>query len=264
MFEDLFPQTDYPDLSVKLQIKQPELLFIETKTPPGRTFGCDQDWYGHAWQRQAGCGPCTAATLLFYLAHRHPSLSSLYTASSGSQDDFCHFMGEIWHYVTPGRMGVNEGRILSEGVLSFASKQLVNLKASLNKVAGLHQPRIPLDEVITFIEQGLSHDSPVAFLNLSNGNLKNLESWHWVTITALYLAGNKEIMAMISDSGEAKVINLSQWYASSLLGGSFVYFEWPPFDRVGPRPLFDRGTSHSTVRTVRYTALPKFTVYELE
>lgn len=31
--------------------------------------------------------------------------------------------------------------------------------------------------------------------------------------------------------------------------------------RVGPRPLVDRGTSHSTVRTVRYTALPKFTVY---
>jgi hypothetical protein len=31
-------------------------------------------------------------------------------------------------------------------------------------------------------------------------------------------------------------------------------------DRVGSRSLIDRETSHTTVRTVRYTAVPKFTV----
>jgi len=32
-------------------------------------------------------------------------------------------------------------------------------------------------------------------------------------------------------------------------------------NRVGGHPLFEWPTSHSTVRTVRYTALPKFTHY---
>jgi hypothetical protein len=61
---------------------------------------------------------------------------------------------------------------------------------------------------------------PGGFSHLSNGHLINLDSWHWVTITALDDAG----MAEISDSGERKQIDLERWYATSLLGGAAVWF----------------------------------------
>jgi hypothetical protein len=89
------------------EISRPELLLISGEETTA-AYGCDQDWYPEHWQRQAGCGPCTAATILYYLSRSHPHLDHLYTANSHSQEDFTHFMGEIWHYVTPGRMGVNE------------------------------------------------------------------------------------------------------------------------------------------------------------
>ena len=57
-------------------------------------------------------------------------------------------------------------------------------------------------------------------MNLSNGMLTNLESWHWVTITALCTDTNK---AEISDYGKSFEVDLSQWLKTSALGGAFVY-----------------------------------------
>jgi hypothetical protein len=80
------------------------------------------------------------------------------------------------------------------------------------------------DEFAAFIRQGLMLDCPVAFLNLSNGSLNNLDSWHWVAITKLQAGQDADLLATIADSGERKVINLSEWYRSSWLGGAAVWF----------------------------------------
>jgi hypothetical protein len=206
-------------------LSRPELIEITDAGQVQFYFGCDQDWYMDVWQRRAGCGPCTAATVLYYLARRKPGLNRLYTAVSHSREDFTRFMEEIWHYVTPGRMGVNEAAILSEGVRSYAATHKISLKPMIFKVPGIQQAECrPFIEFIGFIRTGLLQDCPVAFLNLSNGKLTNLDSWHWVTVTSLATGEDNTFQATISDSGERKEIDLELWHRTTLLGGSLVYF----------------------------------------
>ena len=187
-------------------------------------FGCDQDWYGEHWQRQAGCGPCTSATILYYLALSRPDLASLYTLPAGSKEPFRLFMDQIWHYVTPGRMGVNEAGMLVDGVTRYAGTRGIGLEAAVFGIPGLTGSRLPLDQFRDFIVAGLSRQTPVAFLNLSNGKLDNLDSWHWVTVTALFCDPQGQLFAELSDSGEKKRVNLTLWYTTTRLGGAAVYF----------------------------------------
>lgn len=223
-------------------IRQPELLIIEDRSQATTSFGCDQEWYAEHWQRQAGCGPCTAATILYYLARSRDFLDHLYTASIQSRDnfsigqpldgdslaavsshtreDFTRFMGDIWHFVTPGNMGVNEASILADGVSRYAAGHGVKLNAKIQRVPPLRKRKAPFSEFADFIRAGLEHDSPVAFLNLSNGRLDNLDSWHWVTIASISGDGSAEI----SDSGTRKNIDLANWYNTSWLGGAAVWF----------------------------------------
>lgn len=189
------------------------------------SFGCNQDWYGEHWQRQAGCGPCTSSTLLLYLARSRPDLADLYPQPSAHYSHFVSFMHQIWHYVTPGRMGVNEAAMLADGVSRFAAARQVMLQSTVFEIPAIAANRLPISAFRDFIVTGLSLDSPVAFLNLSNGRLKNLDSWHWVTLTALYQTAEDELLAEISDSGEQKFIGLSLWYRTTRLGGAAVYFQ---------------------------------------
>ena len=65
----------------------------------------------------------------------------------------------------------------------------------------------------------------MAFLNLCNGEEKNLDRWHWVTIISLEYAKDKnQVLANILDEGVIKKISLSLWYHTTTLGGGFVYF----------------------------------------
>lgn len=208
------------DSSVLATIRNAELLKI--KSDDGESFGCDQDWYEDSWQQRAGCGPCTASSILLYLAHSNPLLGGLYPEESASREHFSRFMHTIWSHVTPGIMGVNEGQILIDGLSGYAREQNIRLEAEQLKIPGHRQPRPEWPQVVDFIIAGLDKDCPVAFLNLSNGELANLDSWHWVTITALLGSAAGDTCAVISDSGEKKIINFRQWYESTLLGGSLV------------------------------------------
>jgi hypothetical protein len=211
--------------NILAELAQPELILIHGERQDEVFFGCDQDWYPGNWQKRAGCGPCTAATLLYYLARRNPGLQKLYTATSHNRTDFTRFMEEIWHYVTPGSMGVNEATILTDGVRCFAATIQIHLVPAILKIPGNPQASQRLfSEMVDFIRQGLSQDCPVAFLNLSNGKLPNLDSWHWVTITGLAASDDGTILAIAADSGERKELDLRLWYCTTLLGGSLVYF----------------------------------------
>ncbi len=216
--------SDLPSNRQLAGIRQPDLLLIHDQEMTQTTYGCDQDWFADHWQRQAGCGPCTAATLLYYLARSRSFLDHLYTASSHAREDFTAFMHEIWHYVTPNHMGVNEAAILANGVRAYAARHAVSLTPQVLKVPGWQTRQPQPAGFVDFVRQGLDQDCPVAFLNLSNGRLANLDSWHWVVITSLESAGSPDILAVIADSGERKVVNLSQWYRTSWLGGGAVWF----------------------------------------
>ncbi|HAL74829.1 MAG TPA: hypothetical protein DCM45_07070 [Clostridiales bacterium] len=202
------------------RISQPDFLLIRDCDSDNKTFGCNQAWYAERWQRDAGCGPCTAATILYYLSRSCEGLGHLYTADTFFRNDFSLFMAEIWHFVTPGHMGVNEAAVLADGVVRYAAGHGVILRSAIKKVPPKRNRTVPYADFVNFIRQGLSNDCPVAFLNLSNGRLPNLDSWHWVTITELTNDGSAEI----SDSGERKQIDLQRWYGSSLLGGAAVWF----------------------------------------
>jgi len=78
---------------------------------------------------------------------------------------------------------------------------------------------------LSFLEGGLIKDAPIAFLNLCNGQVKNLDPWHWVTIISLEYAENgKSASIKILDEGLIKKIDLALWYDTTTLGGGFVYF----------------------------------------
>ena len=80
-------------------------------------------------------------------------------------------------------------------------------------------------DVVYFLEGALHQDSPVAFLNLCNGDENNLEPWHWVTIISLeYSEDGKCVFIEILDEGLIKKIDLLLWYDTTTYGGGFVYF----------------------------------------
>jgi|LSQX01.1.fsa_nt_gb hypothetical protein len=233
-----------PDPQRLVSLNQPDLLNIPLplNLPPEaepttliQAFGCDQEWYQDHWQRKAGCGPCTSATILYYLARTHAGCERLYGLPLADGNQFRLFMDQIWHFVTPGRMGVNESGMLTDGVTRFAGSRQVHLSSHVFEVPGAVSQRRSFSDFRHFIQAGLELDSPVAFLNLSNGHLENLDSWHWVTITALLQDRSGCLLAELSDSGEKKHIDLTLWYDTTYLGGAAVYFV--PAGKPGTVPV---------------------------
>ncbi len=212
------------DLKLLAGLPNLELLSLASQVELGKTyFGFDQEWYQGSWQRRAGCGPCTAATILYYLARTQPELAALYPYPASDQASFLLFMDLLWQYVTPGLRGVNEPAMLTDGIKDYAASIGLALASQTFPVPADQKKRRPLADFSQFIETGLARQSPVAFLNLSNGQLSNLESWHWVTLTALYQPKEAGLLAEISDSGSRKMVDLALWYGSSQLGGAVCY-----------------------------------------
>ena len=88
--------------------------------------------------------------------------------------------------------------------------------------------RPALSSVVDFIAKGLDSDCPIAFLNLSNGKVSNLDRWHWVTIVGLETdQDNNHVSAQIFDGGKEFEIDLKLWYETTTLSGGFVFFEKP-------------------------------------
>jgi hypothetical protein len=72
------------------------------------------------------------------------------------------------------------------------------------------------------LEKSISEDLPVDFLNFCSGRVKNLESWHWVTLSGF----DKETMrATICDQGEESEIDLALWLQTTTANGGFVTLE---------------------------------------
>ena len=198
------------------QILHPERLDL---TGPGGTLchGADQDWFPDPWQRRAGCGPTTASLIFHYLARQRSEFSPLRPEMGTEWTDFLEHMCRVWEYVTPRSHGLNRPEYMVEGMAAYGKAVGVPLTPTLFSFPSARTKRPPWEAVEGFVRRSLERDCPVAFLNLHNGVVKELDWWHWVTVTAL--EGNT---ASIVDNGNTFTMDLRLWYATTKTRGGFV------------------------------------------
>lgn len=185
-------------------------------------YGCSQQWYGTEKQRLCGCGPSVACGIVWYLSH-YLGLSQ--QGFLTSKDACLKLMEEVWKFMTPSTEGIPSTTIFYENVLAYANARGLKLEPRFCDIPSNEFVRPDLKKVVNFIEGGLRQNSPIAFLNLCNGEEDNLEEWHWVTIVSLEWSGRGErALVDIYDMGLIKKTDLSLWYKTTTLGGGFVYF----------------------------------------
>ncbi len=185
-------------------------------SPHGVMHGVNQDWFSGYWQRKAGCGPSTATNMLRYLGGREQLPWQTQT-----QEDAVRLMHRAWQDVTPGVFGLNSPHRFQEGMDALLKEAGSPMRCRVLEVPQAADKRPDAQEMAAFIAEGLSNDMPVAFLNLHNGSLQNLERWHWVTLLSLDVKGER-LIATAADNGSLLRLDLGQWLASTLLGGGFV------------------------------------------
>lgn len=189
-------------------------------------YGADQEWYGQLWRRKAGCGPTAAAVQMVYLARTRPGTEGLCPLAALERAAFTAYMDRVWEYVTPGPQGLNTIRKYSLGVGEFAKAHgvaVAPLELAVPKKVTL---RPSFDDCLAFLTAGLESGCPVAFLNLHNGRVENLDCWHWVLITGL-LPQENGMKCTVADGGNKVEIDLRLWYDTTKEGGGFVYLPGP-------------------------------------
>lgn len=198
----------------------PEKIHIEDRE--GNTWrGCDQEWFSSHWQRLAGCGPCVVSNIMLYLYKEGLADLPLEVAD---KDGFIKLMEAVWEHVTPTTRGIHMSELLCRGAMGFAEAYGLKITCNSLDIGKRKSERPELKAVADFIAEGLEKNLPVAFLNLSNGAVRNLDQWHWVTIVALKREGGDEsVTADIYDGGMQKTVDLKLWYETTTLGGGFVY-----------------------------------------
>lgn len=204
-------------------IQNPARFEILDEVSQNVCLGGNQEWYKTQWQRLSGCGPTTATNILYYLACKHGCRTS--GESPITRNDYLALMEQIWEYVTPTIRGIPSAKLLGKGVDHYIKAKGLDIVTELLHIprSGLLRP--PLRQVLAFVDEALRNDTPVAFLNLNNGEEKKLDSWHWVTVISLEYEeeGNTAFMEIL-DNGVLKKIDFALWFRSTKLGGGFVRF----------------------------------------
>lgn len=185
------------------------------------SYGCDQQWFSTERQRSSGCGPSVASSILLYLSRsRQPD-----EPPPNCKNRCTAFMEEVWEHVTPQERGIPTTAMFCECLQAYADSREMNIAIISLDIVEEKTLRPALSEVLAFLESSLANDTPIAFLNLCNGSEENLDRWHWVTIISMernLLTGNVTIEFL--DEGIIKNIDVTQWYATTTLGGGFVSF----------------------------------------
>ncbi|SMC79939.1 hypothetical protein [Papillibacter cinnamivorans] len=195
-------------------------LRITDETGEACYYGCNQEWYRTKWQRLSGCGPSTFANILRYLDTKNDC-----APTSLSRKRWEGFMEECWRFVTPTLKGVNTTELFRDGVLAYVRDKGLTLRTEALDIPKKAAFRPAFPEVLRFLEEALEKDTPVAFLNLHNGEEKRLDAWHWVTLISLeYEADGSAALAKILDESIVKEVDLRLWYDTTTLGGGFVRF----------------------------------------
>ncbi len=207
-----------------VSIRDPEVLQITDDASQQMSFGGDQEWYSDPFHRMAGCGPTCAANISAYLALTRSHLRPLYSGEDTRKSSFSTHMESLYGFVTPGNMGLNRTEMFTSGIAKFAESRGIPLEYHVFEVRGnMSRDRQPVSELERFILKGLEQDCPIAFLNLSKGRVKNLQAWHWITITGADI-GDSHLRAFASDEGKQICIDLKLWYLSTRMRGGLIYF----------------------------------------
>ena len=185
------------------------------------SYGCDQQWFSTERQRSSGCGPSVASSILLYLNRsRQPN-----EETPCCKNRCTAFMEEVWEHVTPQERGIPSTAMFCECLQAYAYSRKINITIRSLDIVEEKAIRLTLSEVLAFLESSLTNDTPIAFLNLCNGSEAILDRWHWVTIISMErnpLTDNVTIEFL--DEGIIKKIDVTQWYATTTLGGGFVSF----------------------------------------
>lgn len=197
-------------------IRSPELFHIQTGS--AYSTGANQLWFRTRWQRDSGCGPTTCSQILWYLSRTRRWAEPLCAHDASGQPGFLQLMEQVWQYVTPTVMGLNSTDLFARGVTRYGESRHVRLDCRCLNVSAIPALRPDAADVRRFLLDALEADTPVAFLNLSNGSLRNLGSWHWVTLTGL---DPDSLAAQILDNGSTPTIDLAAWLSTTTLGGGF-------------------------------------------
>jgi hypothetical protein len=145
-------------------------------------------------------------------------LSALCPYEVHTKDGFLELMKDVYHYVRPGLLGVMTNDFI-RGAYGYAASRGVDLRTSALIFPASRGKRPSAGDVYSYIGGSLSADLPVAFLNLSNGRVPYLDSYHWVTISAL---DDEEGKITIVDNGRTFEIDLALWIKRTTMGGAFV------------------------------------------
>ena len=220
---------------MNIALPQLDLLIFDTKK--GRSYGSNQQMYKIIWQRKSGCGPSTATNLLMYAAfcQRHNELNGNLCKEMElpvTEESMFFYMQKIWEYITPSLGGVNKTSRFVKGFRRYALDRGLDVKLyAMDIPVDKKDTAVNLTSFLEFINKGLECDCPVAFLNLDRGALTNLDSWHWVSIMALYEAHNK-VYATLYDEGGRKDIDIKLWFETHAKDGGLVYFDPSLTERV--------------------------------
>ena len=179
-------------------------------------YGCDQRWFATEWQCSAGCGPSVASTILLYLNRRNADR----TPPPNDRKLCAARMEEVWQYVTPTDRGIPSTEMFCNAICSYGTAKGLDFSCRICDVPEDTQSRPDFAALSAFLDAALTRDIPVAFLNLCNGDEKNLDRWHWVT-----LVSREDTIAHILDEGEIKIVDLARWRDTTVQGGGFVWFE---------------------------------------
>ncbi len=199
-------------------------LFKVVDTESGTMHAAgDQEWYGTEWQRRSGCGPTTVSNILWYLGRRFPELPLPHHPATRAGR--IALMEDVWHYVTPTRRGIPTTPLLYEPAQRYFAARGLALTTHICDIPEAPELRPSWDELVAFLNNALSRDLPVAFLNLCNGAEEELDPWHWVTLVALEGdAPDTSLTITVLDGEKVRRSDLALWYRTTRLGGGFVYF----------------------------------------
>jgi hypothetical protein len=173
-------------------------------------YGCDQDWF----QRKAGCGACTLANMMLYLARAGKVARQFSIADA---QGMLPLMEETWGYVTPGMMGLNSTARFAQGANRLLEDAGSKLRATALDIEKSAPQADSTREAALMIESGL-REAPVAFLSLLRHQLGDLEPWHWVTVVGLSRKDQDAILH-IYDNGSRFDQSLAGWLDAGGSGG---------------------------------------------
>jgi hypothetical protein len=170
-------------------------------------YGGNQYWFPKKFHQLSGCGPTAAANITAYLSQTFPDkFINLYPYMHIlNKKDFIDHMIEVRKCVKPGIFGLTSVQKFSNNVLSFAQSKGVTLVPHI-----LDKDNASFQDALSFISKALSLKLPVAILVLKHP-IKEFKdySWHWMTITHLYLASKEnKYYISVSTYGECQEIDL--------------------------------------------------------